>query len=206
MFIKRLTVGPLESNCYLVADEETKEGIIVDPGEEGERILKAVRREGIAPRYLINTHGHIDHIGANGYLKRKMEGIKLGIHAADAQMLINTDENLSNFVGEGCTSPPADFFLKEGDEIILGKIHLRIIHTPGHTLGGICLLGENKIFTGDTLFSNSIGRTDFPRSSMELLMQSLKEKLMTLPEETVIYPGHGETSTIGREKASNPFI
>ena len=206
MFIKKLTVGLLESNCYLVADEETKEGIIVDPGEEGERILKTVTQEGIVPRYLVNTHGHIDHIGANGYLKGKIEGLKLGIHKADARMLINADENLSNFAGGEFTSPPADFFLKDGDEITLGKIHLKVIHTPGHTPGGICLLGEGKIITGDTLFAGSVGRTDLPRGSMELLMKSLREKLMSLPEETVIYPGHGEPSTIGQEKASNPFI
>lgn len=206
MFLKKLTVGLLESNCYLVADEETKEGIIVDPGEEGERILKAVTQEGIVPRYLINTHGHIDHIGANGYLKGRIEGLKIGIHEDDARMLINANENLSNFAGGGLTSPPADFFLKEGDEITLGKIRLKVIHTPGHTPGGICLLGERKILTGDTLFAGSVGRTDLPGGSMELLMKSLREKLMVLPEETVIYPGHGELSTIGRERASNPFI
>ena len=206
MLIKKLTVGPLESNCYLVADEETREGIIVDPGEEGERILRAVTQEGIVPRYLVNTHGHIDHIGANGYLKGKIEGIKLGIHEADARMLINANENLSNFAGGGIASPPADFFLKEGDEITLGKMHLQVIHTPGHTPGGICLLGKRKILTGDTLFANSVGRTDLPGGSMELLMKSLREKLMVLPEETVVYPGHGELSTIGRGRASNPFI
>lgn len=206
MSIKRLVVGPLGSNCYLVADEETGEGIIIDPGEEGERILKVVKKKGIVPRYLINTHGHIDHIGANNYLKRKIEGIKLGIHEADARMLINTNENLANFTGGDFISLPADLLLKDGDEITLGKGHLKVIHTPGHTPGGICLLGRREVFTGDTLFTGSVGRTDFPGGSMELLMKSLREKLMVLPEETVIYPGHGETSTIGREKVSNPFI
>lgn len=206
MLIKKLTVGPLESNCYLVADEETREGIIIDPGEEGERILRAVGREGIVPRHLINTHGHIDHIGANGYLKGKIEELKLGIHEADARMLINAHENLANFAGGGLTSPPADFFLKEGDEITLGKKCLQVIHTPGHTPGGICLLGEREVFTGDTLFAGSVGRTDLPGGSMELLMKSLREKLMVLADDTVIYPGHGELSTIGRERASNPFI
>ncbi len=162
MFLKRLVVGPLESNCYLVADEETKEGIIVDPGEEGELILRTMTQEGIVPRYLINTHGHIDHIGANGYLKERIEGIKLGIHEADARMLINANENLSNFSGTGLTSPPADFFLKEGDEIRVGGICLKIIHTPGHTPGGICLLGEGEIFTGDTLFAGRLGRKNRP--------------------------------------------
>lgn len=206
MFIKKLTVGPLESNCYLVADEETREGIIIDPGEEGERILKIVTREGVVPRYLVNTHGHIDHIGANGYLKGKIEGLKLGIHAADTRMLINARESLSNFAGGELASPPADFLLQEGDEITLGKKSLKVIHTPGHTPGGICLLGEGKIFTGDTLFAGSVGRTDLPGGSMELLTKSLRKKLMVLPEETIIYPGHGESSTIGREKISNPFI
>ncbi len=206
MFLKRLVVGSLESNCYLVADEETKEGIIVDPGAEGERILQTVTQEGIIPLYLINTHGHIDHIGANGYLKERIEGIKIGIHEADARMLINADENLSNFAGEAVTSPPADFFLKEGEEITVGKTRWKVIHTPGHTLGGICLLGEGNIITGDTLFAGSVGRTDLPGGSMELLMKNLREKLMTLPDDTVIHPGHGESSTIGRERESNPFL
>jgi glyoxylase-like metal-dependent hydrolase (beta-lactamase superfamily II) len=206
MFIKRLVVGPLESNCYLVADEETREGLIVDPGDEGERILKAVAEAGIVPRYLINTHGHIDHIGANNYLKGEIEDLKIGIHEADSRMLIDANENLSNFAGAKTTSPPADFLLREGDEIALGKGRLKVVHTPGHTPGGICLLGEREIFTGDTLFAGSVGRTDLPGGSMELLMKSLREKLMVLPEGTVIYPGHGEISTIGREKVSNPFI
>ena len=168
MLIKKLTVGPLESNCYLVTDEETKEGIIIDPGEEGERILKAVKQEGIVLRYLINTHGHIDHIGTNSYLKGKIGGLKLGIHEADARMLINANENLANFTGGDFTSLPADLLLKNGDEITLGKKHLKVIHTPGHTPGGICLLGEKKILTGDTLFAGSVGRTDLPGGSMEL--------------------------------------
>ena len=206
MFLKRLTVGPLESNCYLVADEETGEGLIVDPGEEGERILRTVMQEGITPRYLINTHGHVDHIGANSYLKEKIGTIRIGIHEADARMLINTNENLSGFAGEEVTSPPADFFLEDGDEITVGKVCLRIIHTPGHTRGGICLFGEGKVLAGDTLFAGSVGRTDLPGGSMELLMESLRGKLMVLPEETVVWPGHGEWTTIGQEKANNPFI
>lgn len=206
MLLKKLRVGPLESNCYLIADESTHAGLIIDPGAEGERILKVINKMGITPHYLINTHGHADHIGANSYLKEKIPGLKIGIHQDDASLLTNAGENLSSFAGGALTSPAADFFLREGEEIKIGKILLKVIHTPGHTQGGICLFSKGILISGDTLFANSIGRTDLPGGSMELLLKNIREKLFILPEETRVYPGHGESSTIRAEKKDNPFL
>ena len=207
MFIKKLTVGPLGANCYLAADEETKEAIIIDPGAEGEKIQRLIEKERITPAYIVNTHGHIDHIGANGYLKGRLDGIKISIHEADAKMLTDPAQNLSDWAGGGMELlPPADILLKDGDEVSFGKLSLRVVHTPGHTPGGICLLIDEKVFTGDTLFAGSVGRTDLPGGSMDLLRTAIREKLLTLPDGTIIYPGHGPLSTIGEERASNPFI
>ncbi|MCD5390691.1 MBL fold metallo-hydrolase [candidate division NPL-UPA2 bacterium] len=206
MFIKSMVVGPLEANCYLVTDEETKEAIIIDPGAEGEKIRRLIEKGGLVPAYIVNTHGHIDHIGANGYLKEKLKDIKISIHPADAQMLINPLQNLASFAGEVNHSPQADLMLEDGYEINLGKLSLKVIHTPGHTPGGICLAIEGKVFTGDTLFAGSVGRTDLPGGSMDSLCRSIREKLLTLPDETIVYPGHGPLSTIGRERENNPFV
>ncbi|MCK4325997.1 MBL fold metallo-hydrolase [bacterium] len=206
MFIKKLTVGPLGANCYLAADEETREAIIIDPGAEGEKIQRLIEKERIIPAYIVNTHGHIDHIGANGYLKGRLDGIKISIHEADAKMLTDSAQNLSDWAGGMELLPSADILLKDGDEVSFGKLSLRVVHTPGHTPGGICLLIDEKVFTGDTLFAGSVGRTDLPGGSMDLLRTAIREKLLTLPDGTIIYPGHGPLSTIGEERASNPFI
>ena len=206
MFVKKLTVGPLEANCYLVADEETKEAIIIDPGAEGEKIRRLIEEGELVPAYIVNTHGHIDHIGANGYLKEKLRDIKISIHPADAPMLIDPLQNLASFTGQSNPSPAADLMLEDGYEINLGKLSLKVAHTPGHTPGGICLVTEGKVFTGDTLFAGSVGRTDLPGGSMDSLGTAIREKLLTLPDGTIIYPGHGPPSTIGRERVSNPFV
>ena len=143
-----MVVGSLEANCYLVADEESKEAIIIDPGAEGEKIRRLIEKEGLVPAYIVNTHGHIDHIGANGYLKEKLRDIKICIHPADAQMLIDPLQNLSSFAGLSNPSPAADLMLEDSYEIKLGKLSLKVVHTPGHTPGGICLVTEGKVFTG----------------------------------------------------------
>jgi len=164
-----------------------------------------IRQSGYAVEYIINTHGHVDHIGANAEVKRAT-GAKLLIHKDDAKMLTSSAANFSLFMGHPVTSPAADELLAEGDEIKVGNLVLKVLHTPGHTPGGICLVHELTIFSGDTLFYGSIGRTDFPGGSYRTLIKSIKEKLMVFPDEAVVYPGHGPATSIGFERQYNPFL
>ncbi len=207
MLLKRLAVGALETNCYLIACEKTKKAAVIDPGgeEEIDLILNLLQKNNLNLKYIINTHGHIDHIAGNNLLKTKTEALLL-IHKLDADMLVDANKNFSSFMGKEINSPPADKFLEEGDELSLGKLKLVAIHTPGHTPGGISLVINDFIFTGDTLFAGSIGRTDLPGGSYQDLIKSIKEKLFILGDGKTIYPGHGTDSTIGEEKRKNPYI
>lgn len=207
MEVKRLVVGEMEANCYLILCGDGKEGLIIDPGDEAERILKEILHWQVRIRYIINTHGHIDHIGANATLKEKLEeNPPLLIHSRDGEMLTDPQKNLSLLMGSPFTSPPPDAFLEEGSIIECGNTLFRVLHTPGHTEGSISLIQDKTIFTGDTLFSGSVGRTDFPGGSWKRLMESIREKILILPEETLILPGHGDYSTVGKEKRENPFF
>lgn len=210
MKVTTLMVGPLQANCYLLAEGTGTPAAIIDPGGDGPLIKAAVERDNLQPVVIIDTHGHIDHIAANSYL-RELYQIPLLIHAADADSLTDPVLNLSALGLGNAGSLPPDRLLRDGDEIEVGALRLEVLHTPGHTPGGICLLlkqigATDIVFTGDTLFAAGVGRTDFPGGSMEELMNSIRNKLLVLPEDTVIYPGHGPASTIGREKASNPFL
>ncbi|MBC8499132.1 MAG: MBL fold metallo-hydrolase [Candidatus Atribacteria bacterium] len=207
MFLKRLAVGALETNCYLIACEKTQKAAVIDPGgeEEIDLILSLLQKNNLSLKYIINTHGHIDHIAGNNSLKAKTEALLL-IHRLDADMLVDANKNFSSLMGKEICSPPADKFLEEGDEITLGILKLTVIHTPGHTPGGISLVLNNIVFTGDTLFAESIGRTDLPGGSYQDLQKSIKEKLLVLSDDTIIYPGHGPDSTIGEERRKNPYI
>jgi len=207
MFLKRLVIGALETNCYLIACVKTKKAAVIDPGgEEGtDLILNLLQKNNFNLKYIINTHGHIDHIAGNNSLKAKTEALLL-IHRLDADMLVDANKNFSSLMGKEICSPPADKFLEEGDEITLGILKLTVIHTPGHTPGGISLVLDNIVFTGDTLFAESIGRTDLPGGSYQDLQKSIKEKLLVLSDDTIIYPGHGPDSTIGEERRKNPYI
>ena len=201
------TVGMIATNCYLVGCTETKEALIIDPGfdtkDEAKKILAEAKKHGLKIKYIINTHGHPDHTSGNKFLK-ELTGAPILIHEYDAPKL--TGENIPTFFGLRSTSPPADKMLREGDIIQVGTIKLKVLHTPGHSRGGISLLGDDLVFTGDTLFAGSIGRYDFPDASYKELMHSIKDKLAPLPDNTKVYSGHGPPTTIGQEKRYNPFL
>lgn len=202
--VHRLPVGDLESNCYLIVDPGTRKAILVDPGDEGERIAKWVEEKNAEVECVLVTHGHADHIGANRFVKEKWNA-PLGIHEKDSDCLSDPMINLSAFFSP-FTAPPADFFVEEGAFDRWSGPSLEIRHTPGHSPGSISIVGDGWVICGDVLFKGSIGRTDFPRSNLHQIHQSIVEKLMTLPPETVVYPGHGPATTIGEERETNPFL
>jgi glyoxylase-like metal-dependent hydrolase (beta-lactamase superfamily II) len=205
MKYKEIVVGGLETNCYLVYCEETLQCAVVDPGAEPERIFLEIAEAELKPVVIINTHGHVDHIGANRDMKDHF-GVPLYIHAADSPMLGKIQQlELSLFLGAK-DSPPADHLMSDGEEIKIGNSVLRVLHTPGHSPGSVSLLGDGFLLSGDTLFFEGVGRTDLPGGSQKQLEQSLREKVMTLPDETVILPGHGPLTSVGQERVNNPFI
>lgn len=205
MFLKKLEVGNLMSNCYVIACEETSEAAIIDPGAEPDTILAVLEENNLKARYIINTHGHVDHMGANEPLK-KATNADILIHKEDASLFSNPQENLSMFVGGEVLLSPPERLLEEGDTIEVGTLTLKVIHTPGHTRGGISLHTDQVVFTGDTLFAGSIGRTDLPGGDYRQIISSIKEKLLPLGDDTRVYPGHGPVSTLAREKKTNPFL
>jgi glyoxylase-like metal-dependent hydrolase (beta-lactamase superfamily II) len=203
LILQKLVVGELATNCYIIGSETTKEGLIIDPADEAGVILKAIGELKLKIKYIVLTHGHPDHFGALADLK-KATGAQVLVHHEDAEIL-----ELPPMVFFGATfpqPPPADRQLEDGDTIELGDLKLKVIHTPGHTPGGICLLADSVLFSGDTLFNNGIGRYDLPGGNYEKLMDSLHRRVLTLPEKTVVYPGHGPETTIGEEKRSNPYL
>ncbi len=205
MVLIRLIVGPLQVNCYILADEKTKEAVVIDPGDDAGEILKIIREKGFNVKYIINTHAHFDHVGANKALK-EATGAALLLHEADAPVLATVSNQSHSFGLSPVVSPPADRYLKHGDIVTAGEVALKILHTPGHTPGGISLLEEGMVFTGDSLFAGSIGRTDFPGGDLLTLLRSIKTNLMVLPDETKVFSGHGPASTIGEERRENPFL
>ncbi|MGB9684127.1 MAG: MBL fold metallo-hydrolase [Candidatus Bathyarchaeales archaeon] len=208
MITQMFTVGKLFTNCYIVACLETKEAIIIDPGfdstSEAEKIFRFLEEKLLKLKYVVNTHGHPDHICGNGIVKEKLQTPIL-IHEKDAFMLGKLGKVIAKFFGFNSSSPQADTLLKDRDQIKFGKITLKVMHTPGHSPGSISLIGEKEVFTGDTLFAGSIGRTDLPQSSEKEMRKSL-EKLANLPQHFIVYPGHGPPTTIKAEKEGNPFL
>ncbi len=206
MIQKGLIVGLLEVNCYLIGDEETKEAVVIDPGGDEDEILEALKYHNLTLKYIIDTHGHFDHVDANQPLK-DATGAQILIHKLDAPMLQRDNEALF-FTGKRMRPSKADVLLQEGDVITFGNIKLKVLHTPGHTPGGISLVNMDSplVYVGDTLFAGSIGRTDFPGGDYDALINGVREKLFTLGDHYVVYPGHGPVTTIGHERKYNPFF
>jgi glyoxylase-like metal-dependent hydrolase (beta-lactamase superfamily II) len=205
MIFETVVVGPLMVNCYVLGCEKTREGVVVDPGDDADRILAEVSRHDLRIIAVINTHGHFDHTGGNRRILAET-GAGLLIHQLDAQMLARAVDTAAMFGLTAENSPPPSGFLVEEESVAFGEYRLRVLHTPGHTLGGCSLFLEGIVFTGDTLFADAVGRTDFPGGSSVALGKSIREKLLTLPDETVVYPGHGPSTTIGRERKHNPYL
>ncbi len=208
MRVRQLTVGIMGVCCYIVSCETSKQAAIIDPGGDEERILEDCTRDGLEVMYIINTHGHPDHVCGNARIK-EATGAKIVMHASDAAYF--SDPRIQDYFSSlGLPpSPPVDLIVQDGDEIVIGEERLTVIHTPGHTPGGICLYSPPHCFTGDTLFVGGVGRTDFPGGSMQQLSEAIRTRLLTLPPETIVWPGHGYgglQSTIGREARSNPYF
>lgn len=201
MILRRLELGAYAANCYIIGDETTKEGMIIDPGAEADFILKQVKESGLTIKVIALTHGHIDHIGALGVVK-KATGAEVVIHEQEAAALQRQPFGLEL----PKPAPKPDKLAKDGDIIHLGKLEFKVLHTPGHTPGGMCLYTKGIVFSGDTLFNFSVGRADFPGADFDQEIESIWQKLMTLPDETTVLPGHGSQTTIGFEKRGNPFL
>jgi len=205
-----IEVGPLATNCYLVKADDDEQGVVIDPGAEGARIIEQCQRAGITPRYIINTHGHADHIASNRDLGDAFPDAEFCIGAGDAPALPDATANLSVLLGATLDCPAADLLLTEDQVLHVGKLRLRVVETPGHSPGSICLICDDEqppqMFCGDTVFRRAVGRTDLPGGDTNALLQSIIGKIMPLPDNVVLWPGHGPSTTVGEERAENPFL
>ncbi len=202
--LETLVVGPLQANCYLVGCPETREGFIIDPGGDASMILEAVERMELQARLILNTHGHVDHTAANAEV-REATGAELYIHEADRAMIERPDAEWAALVG-GAPACAPDATYAEGDVLQVGSLEVRVLHTPGHSAGSVCLSLGDLLFTGDTLFAGGIGRTDLPGGSMRELQGSLHRLLAEFASDTRIFPGHGPASTLSHEARTNPWL
>jgi glyoxylase-like metal-dependent hydrolase (beta-lactamase superfamily II) len=209
MKIDCLVLGAYQTNCYILRSSDTaKDCLIVDAGLEAGELVEFLQRHKLNPAALVLTHGHVDHIAGLVELRKNFPDVKVYIHKLDAEMLTEAERNISTLTGLAFSTEPADFLIEEASLIEQAGLKMEVLHTPGHTQGGICLYARNEgiIFVGDTLFADSVGRTDFPSGSMSQLIKGIKEKLCVLPDETVVYPGHGPATTIVREKTHNQYL
>jgi glyoxylase-like metal-dependent hydrolase (beta-lactamase superfamily II) len=205
LVVHQISVGPLQVNCFVVACLQTSEAMVIDPGDEGDKVLSLTEEKGYKVNKVVNTHGHFDHIGANGKVV-EATGATLMMHEADLVVLQNARNHAQAYGLTVSPSPVPDTFLKQGDSFQVGEQNFSVFHVPGHSPGGICLLCDGHLFVGDVLFAGSIGRTDLPGGDFDALIEGVREQLFDLPDETVVHPGHGPDTTIGREKKMNPFV
>ena len=205
MIIEKLVVSPLQENCYIVGDETTRTGIVIDPGDEAQRIVSRVKKLGLTVACIVNTHGHVDHIAAAQEVKEAL-GARLYLHPGDNRYLDETVEHAKMFGMMDARMPQVDVPLSDGDEIPLGSLAVRIVHAPGHSPGGCLLQIGSDVFCGDLIFSGSIGRTDLPGGDYAMIIDSLERKILSLPDETRLHPGHGPSTTIAIERQFNPFL
>ena len=207
--IETLMVGPLEVNCHIVSDGENPEAMVVDPGGDAGRIIQSLDAASLQPKWLVLTHGHADHILALAEVKGRYPGARVAAHVLDAPALQDPERNLSLMLGMPLTAPPAERMLSEGDELAVGALRFRVLHTPGHTPGGICLVVDTDppvLLSGDALFAGSVGRSDFPGGDHAQLIESIRTRLLVLPDATRVLSGHGPETTIQAERQSNPFL
>lgn len=199
MEVRRVPAGVYAANCYILMDEETKEAAVMDPGGDADDLSKVIKEMGAKVKYILLTHGHVDHVGAVTELKDEFKA-PVYINEEDYKMISNREYIYGDIIGK------VDGYINEGDSFKLGSSEIKVLQTPGHTPGGVCFLVDSMVITGDTLFAGSIGRTDLGGGDYEAIIRSIKEKLMVLPDDTIVLPGHGGQSTIGRERVHNPFL
>ncbi|MBN2432153.1 MAG: MBL fold metallo-hydrolase [Acidobacteria bacterium] len=201
----RLVIGPLEVNCYVLCCRETGVAAVIDPGAEAGRIIGEIEARGWRPAMIINTHGHIDHVAGNSDIADHFR-IPVLLHALDEPLLKSEDIFGLAPVLNARPSPPPERLLRDGDTVMVGQVEIQVLHTPGHTPGGCCLLADVACFAGDTVFRGSVGRTDLPGGDYDTLLESIREKILPLPDDVELFPGHGPSTTVGREKEQNPFF
>ncbi len=205
MIIDKLVVSPLQENCYIVGDEESQQGVVIDPGDEAPRIIARVAELGLTVRHVINTHGHVDHIAAAQDVKEVL-GAKFYLHPGDTMYLDETVEHAKMFGISEARMPTVDVPLHDGDDIAIGNLTITVIHAPGHSPGGCLLQIGSDVFCGDLIFAGSIGRTDLPGGDYATIIESLEGKILSLPDDTRLHPGHGPSTTVAVERQYNPFL
>jgi hydroxyacylglutathione hydrolase len=206
VILETIPVGPLSVNCYLFGDHDARRAIVIDPGDETERVLEAIEALGCHLEAIVATHGHFDHVSGIAAVKRAYPDVPLLAHRDDLFLLESNADRAGRWGFEVEDCPPANRYLADGDTVRVGAFELRVIHTPGHSPGGICLAGEGLVFAGDTLFQGTVGRTDVPGGDQAQLVRSIRERLYVLPCATRVFPGHGPATTIGDEKRTNAVV